>query len=205
MDGKDPASLLWVGRMIDWKHPDDAVEIARRLRQEGYSFTLTMIGMGPMEQLLRERIEAYGLADCVRLPGSMTPEEVRSHMEKAGIFLFTSDQNEGWGAVLNESMNSGCAVVGCEAIGSAPYLIEDGENGLIYAPGDVDGLYGQVKYLLDHPAEQRRLGTAAYRTVTECWNAEIAAERFLQLADHILRGETKPDLYEDGPGSRHKQ
>ena len=101
-------------------------------------------------------------------------------------------------------MNSGCAVVGCEDIGSVPYLIREGQNGLVYASGDVDGLYGQVKYLMDHPGEQRRLGTAAYHTITERWNAETAAARFLELSRRILAGEKSPDLYEDGPGSRHQ-
>ena len=203
MEGKDPASILWVGRMIDWKHPDDALEVAGRLRRAGCCFKMTMIGMGDMEQQLRARIAAYGLTDCVHLLGSMKPEEVRTHMEKAGIFLFTSDKNEGWGAVLNESMNSGCAVVGCEAIGSVPYLIRSGENGLTYAPGDVDGLYEQVKFLLDQPEARRELGAAACRTITESWNAETAVERFLELAGRILAGEKSPDGYAAGPCSRH--
>ena len=198
---KDPAALLWVGRMLDWKHPDDALEIARRLKQEGKRFTLTMIGIGPMEPLIRERIEAYALSDCVSLPGSMRPEEVRAHMERSGIFLFTSDRKEGWGAVLNESMNSFCAVVGCDAIGSVPYLLRSGENGLTYASGDVDELYRQTAYLLDHPQEQRRLGTAAFHTITEQWNAETAADRLLQLAQQIMAGEKHPDLFADGPVS----
>lgn len=202
MDGKDPVSILWVGRMIDWKHPDDALEVAHRLQQDGYCFTMTMIGIGAMEQQLRARIAQYGLSDCVHLPGSMKPENVRTYMEKSGIYLFTSDQKEGWGAVLNESMNSGCAVVGCDAIGAVPYLIRAGQNGLTYAPGDVDGLYEQVKNLLDHPDAQRRLGTAAYRTITESWNAETAAERFLELSRRILAGEKNPDVYEDGLGSK---
>ena len=204
MDAKEPASILWASRMLDWKHPDDALEIAHRLKLAGYDFTMTMIGMGPMEQQLRDRIEEYGLSEQVRMPGSMKPEEVRAHMEKSGIFLFISDRNEGWGAVLNESMNSGCAVVGCEAIGSVPYLIRCGKNGLTYAPGDVDGLYEQVKYLLDHPGEQRRLGAAAYCTISECWNGDNAAERFIELSRRILAGEKMPDVYEDGVCAKHR-
>ena len=72
------------------------------------------------------------LEDCVHMLGAMSPDEVRKHMEQANIFLFTSDRNEGWGAVLNEAMNSGCAVVASHAIGSVPYLIKNGNNGYIY-------------------------------------------------------------------------
>ena len=81
--------------------------------------------------------------------GAMPPEEVRRHMEKADIYLFTSDFNEGWGAVLNESMNSGCAVVASHAIGSVPFLIKNGENGLIYENGNQLDLEKQVLRLLE--------------------------------------------------------
>ena len=203
MDGKATASILWVGRLIDWKHPDDALEIARRLRQEGYRFAMSVIGNGEMERELLGQVAEYALEDSVCLYGPMKPEEVRAHMEKAGIFLFTSDRKEGWGAVLNEAMNSGCAVVASDAIGAVPYLARHRENGMIYPSGNVDELYEQVKYLLDHPAEQKRLGTEAYRTITEEWNAEIAAERFVALAQQILTGKRKNCVCSDGPCSKH--
>lgn len=205
MDDKAPASILWVARYLQLKHPEHALEVAARLRAAGYRFNMYFIGQGPMEDAMRARIEEDQLADSVHLLGTMTPEQVRAHMEKAGIFLFTSDQNEGWGAVMNEAMNSGCAVVGCEAIGSVPYLIREEQNGLTYATGDVDGLYEQVKNLLDHPEEQRQMGMEAYRTIAEKWNAETAAARFLEVARRILAGEKRPDIYEDGPVSRHER
>ena len=81
-------------------------------------------------------IRSKGVEDCVEMLGAMSPDEVRAYMERADVFLFTSDFNEGWGAVLNESMNSGCAVVASHAIGSVPFLIKDGVNGLIYENGN---------------------------------------------------------------------
>ena len=155
-----------------------------------------------MEDQLKIRAAEASFDVYVTFLGSMKPSQVRSHMEQAGIYLFTSDRQEGWGAVLNESMNSGCAVVASHAIGAVPYLVKNNENGLIYQSGNVDMLYEKVKYLLDHPEEQKRLGKAAYRTITETWNAEVAAQRLINLAQHILNGEESPDLYENGPCSR---
>lgn len=199
---KNRNEILWCGRFLDWKHPDDAILIAQRLKQNGYTFILNIIGTGIMEEALRQMICDHHLEDCVHLLGAMPPERVREHMEQAGIYLFTSDRQEGWGAVLNESMNSGCAVVASQAIGAVPYLIKNDENGLIYKSGDIDGLYCNVKYLLDHPEEQQRLGEAAYRTIIDGWNAETAAECFVDLAQHILDGEEHPDLYRSGPCSK---
>lgn len=194
-------SILWAGRMIDWKHPDDAIALAERLKQNGYDFQLNLIGTGAMEQQLKTMIHDKHLDDCVQMLGAMSPEAVREHMENADIFLFTSDFNEGWGAVLNESMNSACAVVASHAIGSVPFLLEDGKNGYIYRNGDIDSLYERVVQLMDHPELREQLGKEAYRTLADVWNADVAAERFVALAQALLDGK-KADLFENGPCSR---
>lgn len=202
MEKKKRSEILWCGRLLKWKHPDDAIRVAKLLKDDGYDFCMKFFGNGEMEEQLKDMIEEYGLDDCVYLLGSTAPEQVRINMEQAGTYLFTSDRQEGWGAVLNEAMNSGCAVVASHAIGAVPYLLKNNENGLIYESGNITMLYGKVKNLLDYPEEQIRLGTAAYQTITAEWNAEEAAERFINLAKHILEGEMYPDLYESGPCSK---
>ncbi|MBQ8623886.1 MAG: glycosyltransferase [Oscillospiraceae bacterium] len=202
IDGKNKASILWAGRFLDWKHPDDALRVASVLKKQGYCFKMNIIGTGEMLDDVQKMISDEKLSDCVNLLGAMKPEEVRWYMEKSQIYLFTSDRNEGWGAVLNESMNSGCAVVACGDIGAVPYLIDDGENGLIYNFGDTDELCNKVKFLLDNPDIAKKLGENAYNTITEVWNAEAAAKRFLTLAQNILLGNKLGDLFKEGPCSR---
>lgn len=201
LDNKKRNTLMWCGRFLDWKHPDDAVRLAQRLKADGYDFQLNFVGTGTMEAELHNLVESLDLTDCVSFLGSMSPEQVRTHMERAGIYLFTSDRQEGWGAVLNESMNSGCAVVASHAIGSVPFLIKDGENGYIYPSGNVDILFDKVKYLLDHPEEQKNVGLKAYDTVISQWNAEVAADRLLHLTEKLLSGDKHPQLFEEGPCS----
>lgn len=199
---KEPASILWVARLIELKHPEAAIEVARRLKKDGYSFKLSMIGIGPMQEQLEQMIAENELQDYVQLLGAMSPEEVRSHMEKAEIFLFNSNRHEGWGAVMNESMNSGCAVVASHIVGSVPFLVKDGENGLIYKSGNVKDLYKKVKSLLDDPEKRAQMGKAAYETMTQQWNAENAAKRFIELAQAVCDGVEYPDLFADGVCSK---
>lgn len=190
--------ILWAGRLLKWKHPEIPVRVAERLKRDGYRFSLNLIGGGESEADLQNSITERDLQDCVQMVGSMPPEELRAHMEKANIFLFTSDRYEGWGAVLNESMNSGCAVAAHRIIGSVPYLLKHGENGCIY--GDENELYESVKMLLDHPKMQEQLGRAAYQSMLDMWNAETAAERLLLLiADLEAHGVST--RFSDGPCS----
>lgn len=199
---KEPRSILWAGRFLDWKHPDDAVRVAARLRDDWHSFKLRIAGSGALENQLRDMISELKLEDHVELLGSLKPEQVRREMERSSIFLFTSDRHEGWGAVLNEAMNSGCAVIASDAAGSTPFLVDDGVNGLIYNSGNTGELYDKLSWLLEQPSEQERLGMAAYETMTSTWNADVAAERLHELIKAILSGDSSPDIYLKGPCSR---
>ena len=195
---KNPTTLLWVGRFLDWKHPEAPLLVAKRLKEDGLSFQLNLIGAGEMENRIKKLISDYDLLEHVTILGSMPPEVVRERMEESGIFMFTSDFNEGWGAVLNESMNSGCAVVASHAIGSAPFLIDDNKNGLLYKNGDIDDLYRKIRSLLKNPENQRKLGVNAYKTMTEQWYAENAVDRLVQLSECILGGNPRPNLFGSG-------
>ena len=193
-------SILWVARLIKLKHPESLVYLAKRLRQEGVDFEISIIGIGPLSQAINKLIEKNGLSKQVKMLGAMPPESVRNYMEKSDIFLFTSDQNEGWGATLNESMNSACAVVAGHMIGSVPYLLKDGQNGLIFESKNWNSLYEKVKWLIDHPEERREMGRNAYETVQKIWSPENAANNLISFLEAILQGKETPVTY--GPCSK---
>ena len=198
---KDHRLILWCGRFIDWKHPELIIDLAKQLKEEGYSFKIKLIGTGEMEEELSRRIEQFCLDEFVEIQKAMQPEQVRKTMEQAGIFLFTSDFQEGWGAVLNEAMNSGCATVASHAIGSVPFLMEHNKNGLIYQNGNFEDLNHKVKYLLDNVDVQTQFGEEAYNSITQLWSAEIAAERFYDLCLNIIDGNITP-IHTNGPCSK---
>lgn len=193
---KKDNSLIWVARFIDFKHPEVAIEIAKRLKSDGYNFTLEMIGNGSLLDEIKELVRTEGLEKEIKFAGALQPEKVRDHMELAQIHLFTSDQQEGWGAVLNEAMNSGCVSVADKMIGAAPYLIEDGKNGFLYT--GIDVLYEKIKYLLDNQDIRMEMAVAAYRTIVEQWNEEKAAEQFMLLAEQLIEHKATPAIPEHG-------
>ena len=187
--------LLWVARFIDCKCPELPLETAKYLKEKGLKFHLEMVGDGVMRSRVEELLHKHQLEDCVTLAGYLSPEEVRVRMERADIFLFTSDRGEGWGAVVNESMNSGCAVVAGHMAGSVPYLIQHGYNGCVYKDGDCRMLFENVEKLVKNPALCKRLGRNAYHTVTGVWNAENATKNLLDLIENVvLKGEKASEV-----------
>ncbi len=184
INSKKKATILWVARFINWKHPEAVIELAKHLKSYGIPFEINMIGNGKLKDPVQKQIEIERLGDCVFLLGTMTPDEVRTYMEKSEVFVFTSDRNEGWGAVLNEAMNSGCAVVANRAIGAVPFLIKDGKNGLVY--DNMVEFCEKTKWLLEHADERREMARQAYYTIIGEWNADNAAERLINSSNSIM-------------------
>jgi len=198
LEQKQKNSILWCGRIIDWKHPEYAVKLAKRLKDEGYDFQLSVVGDGTRLGDIVALTYQLDVEDKVQLLGAMSPDKVREKMEQSEIFIATSDRKEGWGVVINEAMNSGCAVVASNEMGSAPYLIKNGENGLLYFNDNENELYKNVKFLLDNKEKREEYSKNAYKTITEEWNASVAAERIIELSSSIMNGENGHDCFEAG-------
>lgn len=194
--------ILWCARFLVLKHPELPIKLAKRLKDAGCSFVIDMFGSGEEFEHTKQLAKELDVEDVVAFRGNVPNAEILEEMRKHDIFLFTSDRNEGWGAVLNEAMSSGCAVVTSNMIGSAPFLVKHNENGLIFESENIDSLFENVKYLIDNPQERYRLSKNAYETMLNVWSPENAAKRLLQLINGLLNGQTVE--FVDGPCSKAK-
>lgn len=195
MAGKQPGRILWAARFLDWKHPELPIETAAYLKKKSLPFHLDVVGSGVMEEQVISLVKEWNLQEVVTLHGYCPPEQVRCMMEQSDIYLATSDRQEGWGAVVNEAMNSGCAVVGDSMMGAVPYLIRHGENGMVYRDGSREELFEMTAGLLEDRELCRRLGCNAFQTITREWNAETAAKRLLGFCvrQHFLEAGEVPE------------
>lgn len=193
--------LMWCARFLSLKHPELPVQLAARLKKKGYKFSLDMFGSGVELEKTKRLAKELGVEDCVHFCGNRPNEEILSEMRKHKIFLFTSDYNEGWGAVLNEAMANGCVPVASNAIGSVPYLIKNGVNGLVFNSCNVESLDKQVEYLLKDQKSLERMSYKAFKTISSEWSPKEAASNFWDLAQHALNN-TLSDYHRlEGPAS----
>lgn len=124
-------------------------------------------------------------------------------MREHHLFLFTSDRNEGWGAVANEAMSNGCLLVASNHIGSIPFLVKDKENGLVFNSSKVNtGFYGdsvkvdndalnsllsQVLWCFDNISQCSVIAQAGYKTLRDTWSPDNAAHSLLLLIHDLIR------------------
>ena len=154
-----------------------------------------------MELELHHLIKDLKLEKHVHLKKYISQDEVRLQMERSHIFLFTSDFNEGWGAVLGEAMSSGCAVVASHACGSSPFLIKDGINGFLYQNGNEEDLFIKTKALFNSPELRYSMGKQAFHDMRSLWDAKVAAQRLITLSEHLNSKNDSSFPFSDGPCS----
>lgn len=191
--------MLYASRFIDWKHPELAVLLAKELKQKGYEFELNMYGDGPEYAKITNLISSLNLNKEVRMYGSVPNAEILSQMRQHDAFIFTSDSNEGWGAVANEAMGNGSVLVAASDIGSVPYLLADRINGCIFKENDIDSLTSQVEWLINNPHKRKKLALRGFETIHTIWSAETAANNLLTLIGDLQ--DCRPVSITEGPCS----
>ena len=151
--------LLYVGRISREKDLDVLANSYRRLRDEGLSVQLFVVGLGPYSEGLSEL-----LPDAV-FTGSLTGTELATAYASADVFAFPSTTDT-FGNVIIEAQASGVPVVVSDS-GGPKELVEDKANGLITKSHDVDDFTRAVRALVVDPGLRKRMGDCARKSVVD--------------------------------------
>jgi glycosyltransferase involved in cell wall biosynthesis len=193
--------VLWAGRMLGWKRVDTLIRAFCLLQKKDEHAKLTLIGDGPRRAELGRLARRLGILNKVTFRASMPAREVRDQMRRSHVFVLSSNGGEGWGAVVNEAMSEGCAVVGSEGAGAARTIIQHAENGFLFKPGDWRTLGELLFRLCEDEPLRLRLAEAGQRTIAEEWSPSVAAGRLLAVCEALLSGRSVPN-YASGPMKR---
>ena len=88
---------------------------------------MTIVGYGPLENELRERIVAYQIQDSVILLGMQN--DPKPYYKEADIYIHPADK-EGFGITVAEAMSAGLPVIVSDR-GGVPELVNHMEDGII--------------------------------------------------------------------------
>lgn len=181
--GQEPV-VACVGRFEEGRgHPFFLKAAARVLEKRG-DVRFAVVGDGPREDALRKHAKELGLLSKV----VFFPPEANPYHFLAAVDLFVFPPRQvGLGLTILEAMARGRPVL-ASAVGGVYYLIQDGETGLLFPPGDSEAISSRILYLLDHRGEARRLGAAARQRAEERFTAERMAEQTVEIYKELLAG-----------------
>lgn len=184
---KDELKLVFVGRSINLKHPDISFYALRKLRSKGLNCSLTFISL---PSKLRERIFKKYKQEIdggfVKVYDELPPKNIMSIFAESHLFIFSSDQGEGFGATLYEAMTSKVAVIANAKAGATNLLVKDGENGFVYkTKHQLDRILDSIA---ENPSMLEKVASGAKQFTEEKYNAKVAAHN---LVEFVRSGCTK--------------
>ena len=142
------------------KRVDAVVGIFKRIR-ERVRARLVLAGEGPDTLKVQKEVEASGLGRDVEI---LPPQEdVVPLLSVADLFLLPSRQ-ESFGLAALEAMSCGVPVV-ASRVGGLPEVIDDGVNGFLHAPDDLDAMAESAVQLLTDRAEHHSIAQMGRWTV----------------------------------------
>ena len=168
-----PARLLYVGQLHDYKGIHVAVAAFASLWRKGCDATLTIIGAGnpEYEQKLRKQALELGVAGYVCFTGKLPHAQLARYYQQHDFLIFPSLWNEPFGSTHLEAMACGTLVVSTTCGGPGEFL-EDGRNALTVEPGNVPQLAAKIIRLVEDGELRHCLAVAARRDVENHYNAE---------------------------------
>jgi glycosyltransferase involved in cell wall biosynthesis len=191
LDRREP-TLLLLGELCRRKGVYDLIPAAARLAGEFPHLKLVCAGPGERAPA-RELAAACGIGGQVFCPGWLEGERKRAELAGATAFVLPS-YAEGMPMALLEAMAWGLPVV-ATPVGGVPQVVTDGVNGLLVAPGDIEGLVTALGRLLRDPALRERLGRAARGTIEARFSVESAVERLCGIYHRFgIRGHSNAEV-----------
>lgn len=172
-------TILSVGRLVPEKGPDLMVDAVAQLRERNVDVRLTLVGDGPRRRALEHRIRALGLTDVVHLAGAVASDEMVDWYRRSDVFCLPSFA-EGVPVVLMEAMSSGLPVV-TTRIAGIPELVEDGESGIVVAPGRADLIADALERLAKDPQLRQDLAEGGRRSVQEGFDIADSARQLQRV------------------------
>ncbi len=180
--------ILFVNRLIKWKHPEKIIHLAKYLNDKGIDFHINIIGDGDLKASLEQMVITLNLSHHISFLGRMDNDQVKTIMDSSHIVISCSNKEEGWGACVNEAMSSGCCIVASHTTGAAYTMIKNYENGLIYDFDNDNDLFKKVLYLCQNKDEIFRIGKNAFESIKTCFNPDSLINKLQIFIESLIDG-----------------
>jgi len=171
--------LVSAGRLVAWKGFESLIDVCAELIREGKKISLVIIGSGPMEQRLREKIHELG-ASAITVMGQVSYDEILGFLAAADAFVLNTGY-EGFSHALLEAMAMSVPVI-TTSVGGNPELITNGENGYLIEYNNTVQLRDTIESLIDMSAKERKHIAESARKTAE----HFTKERMIEETVHFF-------------------
>lgn len=176
----EEVKILFAGRSVKFKHPDTAFYVLKKLLSYGVNCKLTFVSLpNKLRSSITQKYSCFISKGLVSVIDELQPNELMSLMATSHLFIFSSDEGEGFGATLYEAMSSKMAVIANKRAGGTDLLVSDGKNGFVYKnKRELNSIISQIAF---DPTCIQRVACEAKKFVETVYNAKVAAKNLIEF------------------------
>ena len=152
--GDDEIAIGFLGRLVKEKGLDIFADVANELTRRGVPHKVLVVGKGPAQAWFAERTPEAVFA------GFQSGDDLGRAVASMDVF-FNPSVTETFGNVTTEAMAAGVPVVAARATGAVD-LVEDGVNGFLVSPRDVNAYADAIERIVTDPALRAEMGKAGH-------------------------------------------
>lgn len=145
---KNKNVLIAVGRLFKEKGFNDLIDVINMIKEKRQDIILNIIGNGPEQEKLENKIKKMKLEKNVILLGEMSTEQIYEEMQKASIYLMSS-YTEGFGITLIEAMINKLPVIAFDTSNGAKTLLKN-NNGILIKNRNKKQMAESIIYYLEN-------------------------------------------------------
>lgn len=136
--------------------------------------SLAMVGDGSQHDSLVQQADAMGLKNVV-FTGRVSNDKIYDYLDQADVML-SAPKVDNMPVSLIEAMNAGLLVISSR-VGGVPYMIDEGENGLLFQSDNDAELAEKMEWAVTHPVEANHITRQAFQSVKkyswECVRSQL--------------------------------
>ena len=171
-----------VARLHEHKDHITVLRAIARLIKNQQNIKLLLIGEGRTRRMIEEFISVLGIEQKVTLLGHRT--DIRELMAAFDIAVLSS-KTEGFGLSILEAMALKIPVI-ANSIEGIREILNHGENGLLFASGNVDSLYESINRLIHDKNLYRFIATNGHKTVIAKYHIENTVRRLESIYESMV-------------------
>lgn len=179
-------TIVCVARLVHRKGQDRLIEAIPLVLKEVSNAHLLIVGQGPYQQKLFEKVRQLNLEEHVTFTGRINYEQLPEYICVGDLFAMPSRSRfaglevEGLGIAYLEASACGLPVIAGSS-GGAPDAVEDGKTGQVVDGRDTTAIAQSVIKFLKDPEGSKRMGEYGRTWVVEKWRWQIWSEAFERL------------------------
>ncbi len=182
---EDEFVLGILARIEPYKGHLHILEAMKALTDQGRKLRLLVAGIGDFEAELKEKTRELGLSDRVVYLGFQN--DVSAVLSVLDLQLNASYGTETSSLSILEGLSMGLPAV-VSTYGGNPWLIDDGEDGLLFENRNSANLAGCIARLMDEPDTLERMKQRAVEIFSQRFTADIFAQNIENVYYKVMEG-----------------